>query len=94
MRATESILDIGFGIIAHLAERYKELREKGKELRGKVWEKLQEKKAQGREIREKLEGEISEKKQKLYNLLGLVSKKDIEELKEKLAEIERKLSGQ
>lgn len=94
MRARESILDLGFGIIAHLAERCKELREKGRELRGKFAERLRESKAQGREIREKLESELAEKKQKLYNLLGLVSKKDIEELKSKLAEIERKLSGE
>ncbi len=94
MRAKENILDLGFGLIAHLAERCKELREKGKELRSKLAEKMEERKALGREIREKLEQEMAEKKQKLFNLLGLVSRRDIEELKAKLAEIERKLSGE
>lgn len=93
MRAKENILDLGFGIIAHLAERCKELREKGKELRNKLMEKLEEKKVHGREIREKFEQEIACKKQKLFDLLGLVSKRDIEELKAKLAEIERSISG-
>lgn len=94
MKAKESILDLGFGVIAHLTERCRELRDKGKELRIKLKERLEEKKVHGREIREKLEQEIADKKQKLFNLLGLVSKRDIEELKAKLAEIERKLGGE
>jgi polyhydroxyalkanoate synthesis regulator phasin len=94
MRAKESILDLGFGILAHIAQKFKELKEQGKELRTKLTEKLKESKTQGREIREKIEQELADKKQKLFNFLGLVSKRDIEELKAKLAEIERKLSGE
>lgn len=94
MRAKESILDLGLGIIAHLAERCREMREKGKELRSRLRERLEEKKVHGKEIKEKLGQEIADKKQKLFNLLGLVSKRDIEELKAKLAEIERKLGGE
>ena len=94
MKAKESILDLGLGIVVQLAQRCKELKEKGKELRTKIGERLRESRAHGQEIREKVEQELSEKKQKLFNLLGLVSKRDIEELKAKLAEIERKLGGE
>jgi len=92
MKAKEDILDLGFGVVAHFAERYRELREKGKDLRNKLEGKVEEEKTHGREIRERLEDESAKRKQRLFNLLGVVSKQDIEELKAKLAEIERKLS--
>ncbi|MGB9607714.1 MAG: hypothetical protein ACPLPS_06735 [bacterium] len=94
MRAKENILDLGLGLLAHIAQKCKELSEQGRELRCKLVEKLRESRTQGREIREKVEQELAEKKQKLFNFLGLVSKKDIEELKAKLEEIEKKLGGE
>ncbi len=91
MRAKENVLDFGLGLIAHLIERGKELCEKGRWVRGEIRERLRKHIEMGREIRERMQKTLGEEKEKVLRRLGIVSRGDIEGIKERLKEIERKL---